>query len=166
MKTKSILLAMCVALSVIACKPNDENIKKEITAKMGNMPGMQVSVVKGVATISGVCKDEACKESCDSIAKSVKGVKSVVNNCEIVAPITDQEAAEVKVNPDSVLNTAVGEVVKTYSGVSASVSDGVVTLTGNIKKSQLPTLNMPQKVRHYSGHFLWKEKQSMTMHLD
>lgn len=140
MKTKSILLAICIAFSVVACKPNDEKIQKEITAKMANMPGMQVSVVKGVATISGVCKDESCKESCENIVKGVKGVKSVVNNCIIDAPKSVEEVEAVKINPDAVLNTAVGEVVKMYSGVSASVSDGIVTLTGSIKKSQLPTL--------------------------
>ncbi len=25
---------------------------------------------------------------------------------------------------------------------------------------------MPQKVRHYLGHFLWKEKLSVIMHLN
>jgi hypothetical protein len=27
-------------------------------------------------------------------------------------------------------------------------------------------MNMPQKVRHYLGHFLWKEKLSMITHLN
>jgi hypothetical protein len=27
-------------------------------------------------------------------------------------------------------------------------------------------MNMPQKVRHYLGHFLWKEKSSMITHLN
>ena len=27
-------------------------------------------------------------------------------------------------------------------------------------------MDMPQKVRHYLGHFLWKEKLSMVTHLN
>ena len=27
-------------------------------------------------------------------------------------------------------------------------------------------MNMPQKVRHYLGHFLWKEKLNMITHLN
>ena len=35
-------------------------------------------------------------------------------------------------------------------------------------RSGKPTaaLIMPQKVRHYLGHFLWKEKESMITHLN
>ena len=138
MKIKSILLGICMGFLLVACGPKDADIEKEIAAKMSDMPGMNVDVTDGVATISGVCKDEACKESCESIAKGVKGVKSVVNNCTVAA--TEPVPAPVVINPDSVLSTSVNEVVKTYKGVSASVADGVVTLTGEIKKDQLPNL--------------------------
>lgn len=141
MKVKSFLLGLCLAVSLVACGPKDADIQKEIAAKMGDMPGMEVTVKDGVATISGVCKDAACKESCESIAKSIKGVKSVVNNCEIAAPEpVATTPAPVEINPDAVLTTSVNEVVKTYSGVTATVANGVVTLTGAIKKEQLPNL--------------------------
>lgn len=141
MKVKSILLGLCLAFSLVACGPKDADIQKEIAAKMGDMPGMEVTVKDGVATISGVCKDAACKESCESIAKGIKGVKSVVNNCEIAAPEpVAVTPAPVEINPDAVLTTSVNGVVKTYSGVTATVANGVVTLTGAIKKEQLPNL--------------------------
>jgi hyperosmotically inducible protein len=138
MKIKSILLGMSFAFLLVACGPKDADIQKEIAAKMSTMPGMEVTVKDGIATISGVCKDAACKESCEAIAKGIKGVKSVVNNCEIAAPVP--VAAPVVINVDSVLNTSVSEVVKTYSGVTATVLDGVVTLKGDIKRDQLPAL--------------------------
>ncbi|WP_316633741.1 BON domain-containing protein [uncultured Flavobacterium sp.] len=141
MKVKSILLGLCLAFSLVACGPKDADIQKEIAAKMGDMPGMEVTVKDGIATISGICKDAACKTSCESIAKGIKGVKSVVNNCEIAAPEPVAAApAPVVINADSVLNTSVSEVVKTYTGVTATVANGVVTLTGDIKKTQLPAL--------------------------
>lgn len=140
MKIKSILLGMGLALSLVACGPKDADIQKEISAKLSALPGVEVTVKDGVATISGICKDDAFKQNAESIIKGVKGVKSVVNNCEIAAPETVVEPAPVEINPDAVLNTSVNEVVKTYSGVSAIVKDGVVTLTGDIKKAQLPNL--------------------------
>lgn len=140
MKIKSILLGMGLALSLVACGPKDADIQKEISAKLSALPGVEVTVKDGVATISGICKDDAFKQNAESIIKGVKGVKSVVNNCEIAAPETVVEPAPVEINPDAVLNTSVNEVVKTYSGVSATVKDGVVTLTGDIKKAQLPNL--------------------------
>lgn len=140
MKIRSILLGMSLALSLVACGPKDADIEKEISAKLSALPGVEVTVKDGVATISGICKDDAFKQNAESIIKGIKGVKSVVNNCEIAAPETVATPAPVEINPDAVLNTSVNEVVKTYNGVSATVKDGVVTLTGNIKRDQLPNL--------------------------
>ena len=139
MKIKSMLLGMSFAFLLVACGPKDADIQKEITAKLIELPGVSVTVEKGVATISGTCKDDAFKQNAESIVKGIKGVKSVVNNCEIPAPEPVVEAP-VEINPDAVLTTSVNEVVKTYSGVTATVKDGVVTLTGDIKRSQLQNL--------------------------
>ncbi|MDY0985800.1 BON domain-containing protein [Flavobacterium sp. CFBP9031] len=139
MKIKSMLLGMSFAFLLVACGPKDADIQKEITAKLSELPGVSVTVEKGVATISGTCKDDAFKQNAESIVKGIKGVKSVVNNCEIPAP-EPVVAAPVEINPDAVLTTSVNEVVKTYSGVTATVKDGVVTLTGDIKRSQLQNL--------------------------
>lgn len=138
MKVKSVLVMLLFGFLFVACGPKDADIQKEIASKMSDMPGMQVDVKDGVATISGMCKDDACKASCENIAKGVKGVKSVVNNCTVVPP--PPLPAPVEINSDQVLNTSVAAVLQTYSGVSASVTDGVVTLTGNITRDQLPAL--------------------------
>ena len=140
MKTKSTLLGLSLAMLLVACKPKDADIQKEIAAKMGNMPGIEVTVKDGVATISGTCKDEACIQNCENIAKGIKGVKSVVNNCEIETSEAAAVPAPVEINADAVLSTSVNAVLKAYSGVNAAVSNGVVTLSGTIKKSQLPAL--------------------------
>ncbi|WP_055096588.1 BON domain-containing protein [Flavobacterium aquidurense] len=140
MKIKSSLFGMMLAVTLVACGPKDADIEKEISAKISSLPGVEVTVVKGVATISGTCNDEAVKQNAESIVKGVKGVKTLVNNCEIPAPEPVVTEAPVEINADSVLNTSVNEVVKTYNGVTATVKDGVVTLTGDIKKDQLPNL--------------------------
>jgi hyperosmotically inducible protein len=140
MKIKSILLGMVFAVALVSCGPKDADIEKEISEKISGLPGVEVTVVKGVATISGTCNDESVKQNAESIVKGVKGVKTVVNNCEIPAPEPVATEAPVEINADSVLNTSVNDVVKTYNGVTATVKDGVVTLTGDIKRDQLPNL--------------------------
>lgn len=140
MKIKSVLLGMGLAVSLVACGPKDADIQKEISAKLSDRPEVQVTVVKGVATISGICKDDAFKQGVESSIKEIKGVKSVVNNCEIPSPESEVTAAPVEINTDAVLNTYVNQVVKAYTGVTATVAGGVVTLTGEIKRSQLPNL--------------------------
>ncbi|WP_394775151.1 BON domain-containing protein [Flavobacterium sp.] len=139
MKIKSVLLGMGLAISLVACGPKDADIQKEISAKLSSTPEVQVSVQDGVATISGICKDDALKQNVESSIKEIKGVKSVVNNCQIVAP-EETAAAAVIISPDTELDKAVHKVVDTYKGVSVTVVGGVVTLSGEIKKSQLPNL--------------------------
>jgi hyperosmotically inducible protein len=140
MKIKSILLGITLAFSLIACAPKDEDIQNESAAKISAIEGVEVSVLDGVATLSGTVKDDAVKQNAESVVKGVKGVKSVVNNIEIVAPEPVVAPAAVEISPDAVLTTAVGSVVEAYNGVTASVVDGVVTLTGEIKRDQLPNL--------------------------
>ena len=143
MKIISILLGMSFAFLLVACGPKDADIEKEIDAKISGLAGVDVTVVKGVATISGTCQDDSVKQNAESIVKGVKGVKSVVNNCEILAaePVaTEAPAAAVVISSDADLDKSVGEVVKAYDGVSATVVGGVVTLSGEIKRSQLASL--------------------------
>lgn len=117
MKIKSILSGMGLAILLAACGPKDADIQKDINAKISALPGVEVTVVKGVATISGTCKDEALKQNAETIVKGIKGVKTVVNNCEIPAP-EPVAASPVEINTDTVLNTSVNAVVKAYSGVT------------------------------------------------
>ncbi|MDR7372826.1 BON domain-containing protein [Flavobacterium aquidurense] len=140
MKIKSILLGMSLALSLVACAPKDADIQKEISEKLSDTPSVKVTVHEGVATIVGTCDDDAFKQNIERSVKAVKGVKSVVNNCQIPVPNVETPAAAVVINSDADLDKSVGKVVKAYDGVSATVVGGVVTLSGEIKRSQLAPL--------------------------
>ena len=140
MKIKSILLGLCLTLSLIACSPKDADIQKEISEKLGDAPSVQVTVHEGVATIVGTCDDEAFKKNIERSVKAVKGVKSVVNNCQLPQPDEEPAAAAVIINSDADLDKSVGKVIKAYDGVSATVVGGVVTLSGEIKRSELTPL--------------------------
>lgn len=138
----SSLLSMAL-LSVLlsSCGPKDTDIQKAVTEKISNSSGMSdmmVSVNKGVVTLSGQCKDETCKSNCEKLAKEIKGVKSVINNCTVAPP--PPVPAPVVINADETLSKAVMTLLAKYPGVSSTISNGVVTLNGEIKKANLMPL--------------------------
>lgn len=140
MKFKSILLGTILAISLAACAPKDADIEKAIAEKIGSDPDIIVTVHEGVATITGICDDEAFKKNIEKSVRAVKGVKSVVNTCEF--PVANQEpaAATVVINSDADLDKSVSKIVKDYDGVSATVVGGIVTLSGEIKRDKLQSL--------------------------
>lgn len=137
----SLLLALgLVAGSFLAgCKSkvNDTEIRTSAQTVIQNDPGLSgvsVDITDGVATLSGQVQDEAAKTSAEDKIKDVKGVKSVKNNITVMA------AAPVEVTADDPLTVAVRDAVKDHPGVNATVNDGVITLTGTIKRNDLQTL--------------------------
>jgi osmotically-inducible protein OsmY len=80
---------------------------------------------------------------------AIDGVKSISDDATVTPP-----PAPVQITPDQQLTTDVMSEVSNYPGVSASVTNGVVTLTGTIKRSDLPQLLQainglhPQKVEN------------------
>lgn len=130
-----------LSLLLYSCGPKDADIQKLVTEKINSASGMSdmmVSVSKGVVTLSGQCKDEACKTNCEKLAKEIKGVKSVINNCTVAPPAP--VAAPVVINADETLSKAVMALLGNYPGVSSTISNGVVTLNGEIKKANLMPL--------------------------
>ena len=97
-------------------------------------------VDKGVATLSGEVNSENAKTESEMIAKSVKGVKSVVNNISVSVPTTP--TAPIEVTADDPLNISVTDAIKDPPGLQATVDNGESTLPGEIDKASLPTLLM------------------------
>lgn len=139
MKITNILFSILFTASIfiMGCGQKDSDIKAAVEEKLKTNTEMAapmlVSVADGVVTLSGECKDETCKAKCEELAKSAKGVKSVINNAVIAA-------APVEVSTDNALTTGVKDATKDHPTVTATVNDGVVTLTGEIKRDQLPKL--------------------------
>ena len=136
------LLAFLLITSITSCKqkPSDADVKTAVDnaiAANSSLSGTSSSVKDGVVTLTGEVKDDASKASAETVAKGVKGVKSVVNNLT-VAPAP----APVVITADDPLKTSVDATLKDFAGVSASVQDGVVTLTGEIKRADLQKLMM------------------------
>ena len=134
-------IALLLMLGTTSCKKKlkDADIQAAIETVLkadGDMSNMMVTVKDGVATLSGECKDEACKTKCEEAVKKIEGVKSVINNCtiapvvEVVPPVTDQ------------LAQAITDALKDYPGVKSELKDGVLTLTGEVAKSSVQKMMM------------------------
>lgn len=75
--------------------------------------------------------------------KAANNASTTDTHATVTAPAPDTvAAAPVKVSTDDALMTGVKDATKDYPGVKTAVSNGEITLTGDIKRSQLPTLMM------------------------
>lgn len=130
-------IALIVTIGITGCKPKDADIKTAVEKSIASVPeltGTTVDVKEGVVTLGGELKDETAKALAETTTKVVKGVKSVTNSITIEAPVV--------IAVDEVLTKNVADAVKDYPTVVAVVNDGVVSLTGEIKKDALPKLMM------------------------
>lgn len=130
-RTRTVASAIVLSLAVVACGPKDADIKTSVDAAIAGVQGVSVNVVKGVATISGQYADSAAKASTEALVKGIKGVKSVLDSATIAPP-------PVVISPDEMLKSSVTAALAEFSTLSAGVMDGVVTLTGEIKRADLP----------------------------
>jgi hyperosmotically inducible protein len=135
MKTSKFLMSAVIAVTLFfaGCKPKDAAIQAAIQAK--EAAGITVAVTKGDVTLTGIVDDEAIKAKAEEIAKAEKGVKSVINNL-IIKP-TD---LPVVIADDAALIKNVADAAKDFPTVKTEVKDGVILLTGEIKKASLITL--------------------------
>lgn len=142
MKQRKSFLIACLALMMgvffYACKPSDAKVQKEVNDKLSTAaPGVIAEVKDGVATLSGEVVDEAAKTTAEDAAKGVKGVKSITNNIMVTPP--PPPPPPVVINPDDILRNSVDSAfqAKGITGVTATVANGEVTLTGTIKRADL-----------------------------
>jgi hyperosmotically inducible protein len=85
-------MKFCLAFLIfltISCNSQrpDSDIDHDLTKIIStSYPGVICTVKEGVVTLSGTCPDESCKNSSESAAKSIKGVKNVTNEIVIASP--------------------------------------------------------------------------------
>jgi len=137
------LLPLFLAVSVlfVSCGPKDADIQKSIDTAVkadADLSGLSVSVKDGVATISGETKDDAAKTKAETLVKGIKGVKNVINNVSVAPP--PPPPAPVEVAQDDPLTKAVADATKDFPTVKASVKDGIITLSGELSKTNLKKL--------------------------
>ena len=151
--SRMLMLVSAVAIlgaTTVGCKKKakDTDVKATIETALAADPmatGAVVDVKDGVATLSGECKDDMCKMHVADVVGKMKDVKSVVNNLTVAAaPVI---AAPV-ISADDALTTAVKNALSAFPGVSATVKDGIVSLTGKIAKLDRQKLMMALNALH------------------
>ena len=136
-----LLGVLFMSATLVSCGVKDSTIQEEIANAAKTTPDLATvtSTVKdGVVTLSGEVKDDAAKTASEAAVKAIKGVKSIVNNITITPPPPPPPV--VTINPDDELKKGVTDATKDFPTVKADVADGVITLTGDIKRSSLPKL--------------------------
>jgi len=137
------VLSAFAIVSLSACKGNkdpeiEKTVKEKLAAISADVADANATVKDGVVTLTGQFKDEASKASFETTVKSIPDVKSVVNNTTVAPP--PPAPAPVEIAADDPLVKGVKDATKDFPGVTADVKDGVITLTGEIKRSSLQTL--------------------------
>ena len=130
-------LALLLGVGVSSCKPKDADIQKAVQTAIAANPdaaGVAAVVEKGVVTLTGEVKDEAASVALNALAAGQKGVKSVVNSLTVVPPAPVISAS------DQVLIDGLITALKDNPTVTTAVKDGIITMTGEVKKADLPKI--------------------------
>lgn len=152
MKKSVLISAFALLLSVVmfSCKPSDEKIQKQVETALSSVNGEITPKVKdGVVTLDGVVASDEAKTAAETAVKGLKDVKSVTNNIQVQIPVNP-------VNPDVELAKVLTTGLQNggFADIKADVKDGVVTLTGDVKRADLQKVleivhgSNPQKVEN------------------
>lgn len=143
LKLSRVLLLLCavafMSSAVISCKSKvkDEDIQANIQQALRADPetaGVTVEVKNGVATLAGEAKDETTRAKATETAKRIGGVKSVENNVTVAQ--LPEPPAPVQITADDSLTMKVKDATKDHPTVTATVNDGVIALSGEIKRDK------------------------------
>jgi hypothetical protein len=126
------LTFFCLAavLFLAACGKSDADLQKAVTDKLkaDNVAGVTAAVKDGIATLTGEVADITVKNKAEASAKSVEGIKSVVNSLTLKPLPTP-----VPPPPDNMLKGKVEEALKKAGcAVTIESKDGKIIATGTV----------------------------------
>lgn len=139
---KMLFVMACVIITGMgmqSCKPNDAKVQSEVEKVLRtDYNTVSTNYRNGVATLSGTVATQQEKNAAENAARSVKNVKSVVNNITVrqQQPVQTQS---VTVNHDETITTNINNRLNEagFRDVRVSVSNGEVTLAGDLKRADL-----------------------------
>ena len=124
---------VALLVTVSACKPKDEDLTKAVQAAISTVSSdVTVSTQDGVATLSGAVENQEVIQKIVTLAEGTKGIKSVVNSMTV-------KVQEIVFSADDILKQKVEAGFAKYglTGITATVTNGEVTLTGDIARAKL-----------------------------
>lgn len=132
------LMTILVGFGFTSCKSGDQKIQKDIENNISGLyPDVMVSVNNGVANLAGTVDMESQKRGVEESVKSVKNVKSVVNNIRVLQ--NSPANTTVNINSDGNLSNIIRNGLDNagFKGVQIDVRDGDVYLTGDVNRNDL-----------------------------
>jgi hyperosmotically inducible periplasmic protein len=139
-KLTILMLSMVMIAGIVSCGPGDDQINQAVsTALSGNaaLGAVSATVKDGIVTLEGEVENDDLKSLAQTTVNEIKGVKTVVNNVSVKPKGPTPE--ELKQAADTALQSKVMEAFAKYkvTGITATVADSVVTLSGDIKRANL-----------------------------
>ncbi len=135
------LVSGTLMTGTIACKSkiSDADLKAKVETAVQANPGVTVDVKDGVVTLNGTANSEDEKVQIENAAKAAdsKAVKSVQNNIVV----NTMPPVEINTN-DADLTSKVADFTKDFPSVKTAVSDGVITVTGELEQARVQALKM------------------------
>jgi len=140
MKTLVLSFVAAILCLLVSCSPSDEQISQSVNKALTDnesLSPVSASVKDGVVTLNGEVESETLKTLAETSVSTIDGVKSVVNSVTVKPPGPTPE--ELSKMADDALLQKVNANFATYkvTGITASVADSIVTLTGQVKRAQL-----------------------------
>lgn len=135
----SLFIAMA-SIWLFSCKPkiSDQDIEAKVQSNAA-LSHLAVTVKDGVVTLSGEAKDQADQMNCEAAAKSIEGVKQVINNTTIAPP---PPPAPVVIAADDPLTKGITDVLKDFPTVKATAAEGIITVTGETTAANWKKIKM------------------------
>lgn len=134
----AVILFALAASVLTACGPKDEQIAEMAKSAINAIaPNVGVDVKEGKLSLSGEVESDEIKAQIETAAKAIKGVKEIANGLTVKPKgPTPQELAAMA---DTAMGTAISQTLGAFNiaGLTASVKDSVITLTGTVKRAQL-----------------------------
>ena len=131
------VVALVGVLLLAACGKSDSDLQKAASDKLSSdsISGVTVAVKDGTATLTGEVKDVTVKNKAEADVKGIEGIKTVNNNLTLI-PLAP---APTPMGADKTMEGTINENLKkaNVTGVTVSVSNGEVTLSGEIPKADL-----------------------------
>ncbi len=136
------VVTLALALFLSACGKSDADLQKAAADKLAadNISGVTVAVNGGVASLSGQVADVTVKSRAEASVKAVEGITSVNSTGVTLKPLPTPPP----VSPDKMLEGTINESLKQkgITGVTVSVANGEVTLSGTVDKARVPEVMM------------------------
>jgi hyperosmotically inducible protein len=144
MNLKQKLIAVTIFTGTVFCLglcACNTQAKKDAVAKAAAksaVPGISIEVKDGIATIDGAMNSSDAVTTAEETIKHIENVKTIVSHLTVNdTPVPSSRP----INPDQALIDGVHPILREYPGVTASIKDDVIDLTGKISKADWMELN-------------------------